>query len=356
LAADLTSEGGILADIFEGIGEREGEEVPFPDSIGPESYSSEQAQELSSINQARFAAEDAAEEERAAANQERLDKLISAGQTASAEREFVGGLDYQPAPEPLSDFSAGIAVGDLPADKIRKIRAQARMKGKAGSLGAPTPDDIDYSGESAELRPRELTTVSNLGPEQTPEALQRYLNRAPYDAAISDLTTREIYERDPSTVDRAQKLLGLGQERRRADRQQAIDTMINAVTGESGKIPADMVEKLQMLDPTIPIPADKVGISVAQAQQGLQQEIRYLAKTASGLAEKYGVGAQGDLEKVNQIAAAAQRAYLLLAKPGVDPNQVMADYQNELFMIQQKYISESKVMGQEAGQEYEKVD
>jgi hypothetical protein len=270
--------------------------------------------------------------------------------------EFKRSLGYDPAPEPLSQLDKGIAVAEMPEDKIRRIRAQARMKGAAGSLGAPTPGDIDTAGISAELQPRGLTEVKDLGPYQTTEAMEQYVAGAPYREAISTLTTPEIYGRDPGATDKAQTLLGMGREMRHAQRQKTVDSMIDAVTGISGTVPFEMVQKLTMLDPQSAalIPEEKIGLSRVQVQNQLYKEMETIEELAHALSGQFLISGDDRMQALNKLRAEVMRANQLINSPGADPTQIWNDLMQIQMEIRNKFAP-TQAMG--AGEEeYTRLD
>jgi hypothetical protein len=267
---------------------------------------------------------------------------------------FKDGLGYTPAPEPLSQFDKGIAVEEIPSEKLKRIRAQAKMKGAAGSLRAPTPEDIDTSGISDTLEPRLLTEVRDLGPLQTTEALEQYVAGGPYREALSNLQTREIYERDPQAVDRAEQLLGLGREMRYAQRQKAVDAMVDAVSGISGTIPFEMVQKLTMLDPQAAsmIPEEKIGLSRSQVQNQLYKEMENAEELAQALAGQFLVGGDNRIMAINRIRAATMRANQQINSPGADPTQIWNDYMQTVLKIRNEYAPTEAFGSEEQQEEY----
>ena len=273
--------------------------------------------------------------------------------------EFKKSIGYDAAPEPLSQFDKGIAVGEIPSEKLKRIRAEARMKGAGGSLRTPTPDDIDTSGISDTLEPRMLTEVSNLGPEQTQEARDAYLRKLPYESALSDLRTREIYERDPQAVDRAEQLLGLGKEMRYAQQQQAVNKMVDAVSGTSGTIPREMFEKLTMLDPQMAsrIPGERIGLSRTQVQNQLYKEMEKMEEISQTVGTEYLVNGDKRMDGILKMRAALMKANSLINQPGSDPTQIWNDFKQTLMGIQDKYAPDKAFsLGMEEEESYSRID
>jgi hypothetical protein len=193
-------------------------------------------------------------------SKKRLEDLASRGASASGQREFLG--DSTPIYE---DYDKGIAVGGDPdksaADILLNIRAQARAKGRGGSLrgGKPTPEDfaasmsptgggMTYVQDSPELRQREMDLKEWLagGAERDAEY------------ALSP----EMSRRDPAGANRAAEMLtGLKQQRTLAKEQQTRDKFVQALADSAGKIPFEKA-----------VEAEQLGLMVPHQLRGMSQE------------------------------------------------------------------------------------
>jgi len=211
---------------------------------------------------------------------------------ASAVKERV----TPPAPEPeeveqrrsisgttpiYEDYDKGIAVGGDPnksaADILLNIRAQARAKGRGGSLrgGKPTPEDfaasmsptgggMTYVQDSPELRQRE-------------EDLKEWLaGGALRDAEYA--MSPEMSRRDPAGANRASDVLvGLQREKTIRDEQKRRDEatdMLSRVAGRSGKIPADEAMRIAAQNPSLaPLLQNMVGRTREQVASRIRSDM-----------------------------------------------------------------------------------
>ena len=204
-----------------------------------------------------FSARDA---EAAAANapdtgQADLQKLIEAGKRASEQREYMQGT------VPLmEDYEKGIAIGGQKKrgsaeDIAFRIRAEARAKGRSGSLkgGSPTDEDYYAAANSPRWNSGSLTTS-----EMTPELAQRLSER---DTWASEQPMRDAEwegdlaskRQDPNASAIAgEKLLGL-QRNQQVDRQQRTqDALVSKIGDGSGKIPFEQAMQLEAAGVQIP--------------------------------------------------------------------------------------------------------
>jgi len=183
-----------------------------------------------------------------------LDKLLAAGQRASGQREFMQGT------EPLvENYEKGIAIGGENADAISRIRAQAEMKGRAGSLrgrgGSKTEEDLLTLAKSkgSPAFGGGLTTA-----QMTPEIEQRLRDQ---DQFIANQDIRDArWEGDlarqrqdqPGAQGASEKLLGLQQQQILNKRQQSIDSIMQSVADGAGKVPFEQAQQLLVQGVNLP--------------------------------------------------------------------------------------------------------
>jgi hypothetical protein len=157
-------------------------------------------------------------------------------------------------------------VGDMPADTLWNIRAQARAKGRHGSLGYggdPTEEDYDetryakhptYAGGT-------LTEAA-----MSPQIQQRLDDNAAWlaDQPIRDADfalTPEQAQRDPRSAALASnRLTQLKAQKSTANIQTLMQGIVDSIGDSGGRVPAEEAKKLRLLG--LPIPADIIGSSI----------------------------------------------------------------------------------------------
>jgi hypothetical protein len=304
-----------------------------PDDGGRESYSAEEAGEMSAAAQARFAEVD----EKSAAKQAQTAEHVAMLKEAAAQDEWVRSVGYEPDPM-LSEPDKGILVEEMPADKLLRLRKGAadRAPGYTGGTGsfsqsAMTPEIADREAENA-----------------------RWLSGQDERDARFALTPQQ-QQRSPEAAELASdRLPALQQQQRLASRQANTDKMVDAITGTSGFIDPKDVEKLQLLDPTINIPSSRIGVSREQAVAALQSELESLYTIAGTLSAKGIITGDNRVLAANRLSSEIQKALMLLSKPGVDPNVVIAEYRMVVSKIQTELMPSGEIPT--GGRPYEKVD
>lgn len=245
---------------------------------------------------------------------------------------------------------------DIPADALVRIKAQARAKGRAGSLGAgvePTGEDYamaSFGDQGGTFSQGEMTPELAARNAET----EQWASRQP-ERDLAYAMTPEQARRDPEYAESAAaRLPALQQQRRLASRQANTDKMVDAITGTSGLIDPQDVEKLQLLDPTISIPTSRIGISREQAIASMQNEINYIYEMASKLAATGIIEGDRRLEAANKVGAEARKTLMLLSNPKSDPNAVTAEYQMAVARIRTELMPSGGASA--GGHEYEKVE
>jgi hypothetical protein len=237
-------------------------------------------------------------EEKKAADEKSLEDLVARGMKASEQRQFLG--DSTPLYE---DYDKGIAVGGDPnksaADILLNIRAQARAKGRGGSLrgGKPTPEDfaastsptgggMTYVQDSPELRQRE-------------EDLKEWLaGGALRDAEYA--MSPEMSRRDPAGANRAADVLtGLKQTKALEKEQMIRNKLVESIGGGSGKVPFEKAMQLEMAGINIPYAAR--GVSPEQFDAKLNDIVTGAGADLVRALEAQSMGAPA--EAVGAVAA-----------------------------------------------------
>jgi hypothetical protein len=269
-------------------------------------------------------------EEKKAADEKSLEDLVARGMKASEQRQFLG--DSTPLYE---DYDKGIAVGGDPnksaADILLNIRAQARAKGRGGSLrgGKPTPEDfaastsptgggMTYVQDSPELRQRE-------------EDLKEWLaGGALRDAEYA--MSPEMSRRDPAGANRAADVLtGLQREKTIRDEQRRRDEateMLSGIAGRSGKIPADEAMKIAAQNPSLaPLIQGMVGRTREQVGSRIRSDMSAAQEMAlQGMSDPTNPAAALLMEAANKMQPMLASFEARLNK-GEDPEAVWEDYE-----------------------------
>ncbi|KKN79008.1 hypothetical protein LCGC14_0344840 [marine sediment metagenome] len=170
------------------------------------------------------------------------------------------------------------AMLDMPQDALVRIRAQARAKGRAGSLGAgvePTGEDYamaSFGKRGGGFSQGELTPEIAARGAETAEWLGGQTER---DMAFA--ASPEQARRDPQyAATAAESLTGLRSQRTQ-DRQVATmeqrtsnqEALINSLTESGGKIPFETAMKLDVAG--FRVPAFAIGMSKDHAKRQISQ-------------------------------------------------------------------------------------
>ena len=360
LAKSLTEEGGPVADYFEERGAMPDEERLEPDpwrGIGgkPEWVSdlfgggddqlpptAVDPKRLEAVERFKTADEESARRE---ADLAALDKLIAAGRKSSDERKFVESLGYEPAPSPLSNIGAGIAVKDLPAEKLRNIRAQARAKGRAGSLRAnvqPTEADFAAVGGGG--------TFSQAA--DTPELQARLKER---DAWASDqpmrdmefLASAEQARRNPELAIGAAESLTRMKQQKEQERRTSLQMSLVEKLGKGGKVPFAIANQLEAAGVNVPFQSrgtspDVAAAKIQDAIRGAQKDISDIINDPVASSDPQAMQAVKFLEWVISMGP----KYLEATQ--ADPDRAMAQFEDLLSRYSQESGALAWAMAREA--------
>jgi len=191
---------------------------------------------LRPVQRADFSAQDE-EESRKKEAQAAAKKLMD---EARASDEFIRSVDYEPSAE-FSDPSKGIIVGDISAEKLKKIRDQAAAKFPGATGG---------NFVSAEMTPEVAARLAEN---------ERWLAGQELRDAASRLNNRRT-----NPVEAAQALYQIAGEQRRLNDQQNRDALLGALS-KGGKIPWNDVMAYQ--ENGLNVPSSMIGMSPDDAQQ-----------------------------------------------------------------------------------------
>ena len=174
-----------------------------------------------------------------------IEKLKEAAAGAQQAEE-----DERAALQRETNLSSLRSLEQMPADKLRQIRAEARAKGRAGSLGAnvyPTEADYDAGGGG---------TFSQQA--DTPELQQRLRGRDEWanlqpQRNMEFLTTPEQAQRNPELAVTAGEVLAqMRQQQNIAGRQRVQEQFVSKLAGGEGTIPPEQAAQLQALGVSVP--------------------------------------------------------------------------------------------------------
>ena len=173
-------------------------------------------------------------------------------------------------------------VDDMPADKLLRIRAQARAKGRMGSLGyggEPSAEDYDLAAsptgggftvapDSPEIRQRQEDTASWLADQPIRDA--------------QFALTPEQAQRDPRSAALASnRLTQLKAQKSTANMQALMQGIVDSIGDSGGRVPAEEAKKLRLLG--LPIPADIIGSSVESGIAFFDDAKRQAGEFLSGI-------------------------------------------------------------------------
>ena len=168
-------------------------------------------------------------------------------------------------------------VSDMPADTLWKIRAEARQRGRQGSLEYGEPPTFEDIEETRYAKQPTYGGGTLTEAKMTPELQQRLDDNASWlaDQPIRDAQfalTPEQSQRDPRSAAMASdRLVGLQLARTREKEAVAQEKLITSMAGKSGKIPFESA--MQLMAGRMHVPAQMVGLSPDQADREISQII-----------------------------------------------------------------------------------
>jgi len=270
------------------------------------------AELLQPVQRADFSAQDEEESKKKEA-QAAAKKLMD---EARASDEFIRSVDYEPSAE-FSDPSKGIIVGDISAEKLKKIRDQAAAKFPGATGG---------NFVSAEMTPEVAARLAEN---------EKWLQGQELRDAASRLNNRRV---DP--VAAAQGLAQIAAQQRLQQEQQNKDALIAALSGTSGKVPWDKAAAYSARG--ISIPQNMIGISredamneanllLQQAQQDMGQinSLQAIQDPSMQLSAEFSKRA---VPIIAQYAQEAQRG---------DPQEAQRRFWDRFFAARQAFFEEA---------------
>jgi len=215
-----------------------------------------------------------------------IEKVRAAREAAeyAAETELLQANAMQRSLDPTAWVGGGgpDSGKDFPSDKLWKIRAEAKAKGRAGSLSTgDLPTEQDYTdtamaggGSFSYQEPSDALTARLAGRDEWAGGqVERDLAYA---------TTPERARRDPEyAISAAEQLKGL-KNARTVEQQVANQTaLIEAVKGTGGKVPFELANQLDVAGFDLPWPMR--GMSPEQADTWLAQQDQAITDDIEGL-------------------------------------------------------------------------
>ena len=278
------------------------------------------------LAQAKIRSREASEQEqiaREAANAADLQKLIEAGKSASAQRDFMRGTTPL-----IEDYDKGIAIGGDPRrgsaeDIMFRIRAEAKAKGRNGSLKGGTPTREDYYN-SVTPKGGGFTTT-----EMTPELEKRQAERDAWAAEqpMRDMVfalSREQQQMRPRQAATAAELLPQMQQQSVLRKKQALqEKLVDRLADGSGKIPFEQAMQLEAAN--VPIPVGARGIAPEQFDAMISNIISGSTRDLQTAIEAQNNGAPQ--ETINMIVgfSSSVRDKAMRIKELVDSGQMKRD-------------------------------
>lgn len=227
-----------------------------------------------------------------------------------------------------------------PADKLRAIRAQARAKGRAGSLGAdvtPTEDDFDLGGGSFSQQ------------ADSPELQARLRERDEWTAQqpmrdMEFLASAEQARRNPelamSAADKIVQMREQGSKQGQRDIQMAF---VEKLAGAGGTIPRDQASQLQAIGVSVPYGA--IGASKDDVISYFDKEIKdagmFLASEKSTM-----LGGQHPMNQIQSFGQMRAQYYQRLVADGqMNPDDARAAWEQEIAQISRAYGDINQLQG-----------
>ena len=256
-------------------------------------------------------------EREAAEGEDVIRAAVEAQRSKAAEQDdWVRSVGYEPDPM-LSDPDKGILVEEIPADKLLRIRKQAAQR-KPG-----------YTGGTGSFSTQEMT----------PEIAARGADTASW---LSGQTERDLAfavspdqaRRDPEYAAGASgDLAQLRQQRQFTERQTSVDAIVAKMGGNSGKIPFEDAQKLQMLG--VNIPYGSVGLSRDDGIAFFDSAIAEAGKALSSVDQLQAIGNPNIAEemKFNRHGAMLAEEYKRKIAAGMNPEDAKREWIQEMSQL-----------------------
>ncbi len=182
---------------------------------------------------------------------------VEAQRSKAAEQDdWVRAVGYEPDPT-FSEPDKGILVGEIPAEKLMRIRAQAN----AASRLAPESGGRFASDIASRVTPQDMPgqapgrgTLSVQSPEATgrSEELAAWAGGQP-ERDLGFAMTPEMSRRDPEyAATAAQNLVGLREQRGRQQQRDIQSALVDRLAGKGGTIAPEQAAHIQALGGYVP--------------------------------------------------------------------------------------------------------
>ena len=249
---------------------------------------------------------------------------ISEQVSAPSPSAYPDPYEYDPK-EYLRDYAS-----NMDADKLRKIKEQAFIKGKAGDLSASVDGERPY-GPQGQFRGGSFSQQ-----EMSPELAQRYAER---DQFISDQDMRDArwdrdlarQRRDPEGKASAEsQILKLRDSKAQEKEQLFQQSIVAGMVGAGGKIPRDKAAIL--LQAGIPITGYAIGSDPAAIDSSLAYEVETAQKMLANInpldaVENPNLQKAVDMAQFSLILAQGMRENI---RKGMDPDEATKLFRDQM--------------------------
>ena len=315
---------GPMMDYYSRSEDAAGLDLPFPTEEAP-GYAQQAIQDRITGEEDALASEKQGKSDRA--------RLLEAATKEKQQREYMKGT------VPLvEDYGNGISIGGDPnrgsaEDIMFRMRAEAKAKGRNGSLRGGTPTDEDYyaSANGPRWSGGSLTTT-----EMTPEIAQRqaqneiWANQQPIRDAEFAMTPGQSAKR-PDDANRATQVLSDLQRNQALTREQAMKSqLVQSLAGSSGKIPFEKAMQLEASGMSIPYGAR--GMSKEDAMSAFDAAIEQAGRDLAGANPLEALGnpsAKNEIV-VTRYAMSLAQLYKQKVAMGMDPDEAYRKWQEQV--------------------------
>jgi len=254
---------------------------------------------------------------------------------AAAQDDWVRSVGYEPDQD-LSNPEKGILVGEIPADKLLRIRKQAaeRAPGYTGGEGSFSQQEM-----TPEIAAREAE-------------LKRWLAGQDERNAQFSLTPEQS-RRDPAAAQLAsQRLVELKRNKQLEARQASVDAIVAKMGGEGGKVPFEQAQQLQMLG--VNVPYGSVGTSKEDGVGFFDSAVGEAGKALSSVSPLDAIGnpALEGRMKFEQYGAMLAEDYKRKVAAGMNPDDAISEFKQKMAQLA---LASGLVNMQEIGQQTQQM-
>ena len=254
---------------------------------------------------------------------------------AAVQDDWVRSVGYEPDQD-LSNPEKGILVGEIPADKLLRIRKQAaeRAPGYTGGEGSFSQQEM-----TPEIAAREAE-------------LKRWLAGQDERNAQFSLTPEQS-RRDPAAAQLAsQRLVELKRNKQIEARQASVDAIVAKMAGEGGKIPFEQAQQLQMLG--VNVPYGSVGTSKEDGVGFFDSAVGEAGKALSSVSPLDAIGnpALEGRMKFEQYGAMLAEDYKRKVAAGMNPDDAISEFKQKMAQLA---LASGLVNMQEIGQQTQQM-